>query len=371
MLSAKDDERLRDAVSALERQLDDRVDLADLAYTLMVGREEMEVRLAIVTSSAGELKHALTALIDGATTPANVWRSHLGGGDALAFLKDEEDAAALVGRWADAGKLDMVGRFWLAGGPVDWKRLPQAKGRRRVPLPLYPFARDRHWFEDRIATLEQAASVLQPTTAEVERVTAIMRPIDALDPFLRRALLHVIRRADLVEAAILPEHHKLFSALTALTGDAAEPIASHADLVAEKDRLIHENPAARPHLTLAWTCLERYPEILTGKVPATEVLFPNSSMELVEPVYRENPLADFTNRLAAAAVARHAEEIAAAHSRRAEIVEIGGGTGHHRGGLARHRSRRTRTAVRLHRYLPDLCPQCASAFWREVPLRGI
>ena len=384
VLSAKDDERLRDAVSALARRLDDDFDLADLAYTLMVGREELEARLAIVVNSPEELKSTLAALIDGATTPANVWRNHLrGGGDALAFLKDEEDAAALVERWARCGKLDMVGRLWLAGVPVDWKRLPQASGRRRVPLPPYPFARDRHWFEDPAATLEQAAVALQPNAAEVERITAIMQPIDALEPFLRRALLSVMRRSDLAEAAIPPEHRRLFAALRALTDEAvgsilsaesccvnassevgyalacppperssprAAPrrdgegklkhtppigagtsdvvfIESREDLLVEKDRLVRENPAARPHLELAWTCLERYPEILTGKTPATEVLFPNSSMVLVEAVYRENPLADFTNRLAAAAVARHADEISAAQSRRAEIIEIGAGTG--------------------------------------------
>ncbi|MEV1017262.1 type I polyketide synthase [Micromonospora sp. NPDC049801] len=35
-----------------------------------------------------------------------------------------------------------VGRLWLAGAPVDWPT-----GRRRVPLPTYPFARERHWVD--------------------------------------------------------------------------------------------------------------------------------------------------------------------------------------------------------------------------------
>ncbi|WP_328653626.1 acyltransferase domain-containing protein [Micromonospora sp. NBC_00330] len=39
-----------------------------------------------------------------------------------------------------------VGRLWLAGVPVRWPD-GRADGRRRVPVPTYPFARQRHWVE--------------------------------------------------------------------------------------------------------------------------------------------------------------------------------------------------------------------------------
>src|SRR5262249_16182622 len=77
-------------------------------------------------------------------------------------------------------------------------------------------------------------------------------------------------------------------------------------------------------LRLAWACLERYREVLTGVVPAVEVLFPNSAMELVDPVYRGNPLSDFNNHLAARAVARY---VTACNSSQPQILEIGAGTG--------------------------------------------
>ncbi|MET8118330.1 beta-ketoacyl synthase N-terminal-like domain-containing protein [Micromonospora sp. NPDC005189] len=46
----------------------------------------------------------------------------------------------------DAAVALAVGRLWLAGVPVRW---PDGRddGRRRVPLPTYPFARQRHWVE--------------------------------------------------------------------------------------------------------------------------------------------------------------------------------------------------------------------------------
>ncbi len=43
--------------------------------------------------------------------------------------------------------LATVGRLWLAGVPVNWSRLHAHEHRRRVPLPTYPFERDRYWKE--------------------------------------------------------------------------------------------------------------------------------------------------------------------------------------------------------------------------------
>jgi acyl transferase domain-containing protein/acyl-CoA synthetase (AMP-forming)/AMP-acid ligase II/acyl carrier protein len=40
--------------------------------------------------------------------------------------------------------LAALGRAWLWGADVNWNRT-QPSPRRRVPLPTYPFARDRHW----------------------------------------------------------------------------------------------------------------------------------------------------------------------------------------------------------------------------------
>jgi len=43
--------------------------------------------------------------------------------------------------------LRTLGRLWLAGVPIDWPSLFPTAGRRRVPLPTYPFERRRHWTE--------------------------------------------------------------------------------------------------------------------------------------------------------------------------------------------------------------------------------
>lgn len=43
--------------------------------------------------------------------------------------------------------LNTLGKSWLGGGTVDWRGFRGEERRNRVPLPGYPFARDRHWVE--------------------------------------------------------------------------------------------------------------------------------------------------------------------------------------------------------------------------------
>jgi acyl transferase domain-containing protein len=45
--------------------------------------------------------------------------------------------------------LAAIGRLWLAGLKIDWRAFHGDERRRRVPLPGYPFARERYWVEPR------------------------------------------------------------------------------------------------------------------------------------------------------------------------------------------------------------------------------
>jgi acyl transferase domain-containing protein len=108
--------------------------LSALAYTLQVGREPMEYRLAMVVSDLADLTSKLTAWCRGASAAALVFsgRAHRLGTDtrhgALAGL----DAAALA-------------QTWVAGDDVAWAELHGEITPERMPLPTYPFARDRYW----------------------------------------------------------------------------------------------------------------------------------------------------------------------------------------------------------------------------------
>lgn len=43
------------------------------------------------------------------------------------------------------------------------------------------------------------------------------------------------------------------------------------------------------------SCLRKSPDILTGRILATEVLFPNTSIQSVEGIYKGNSIADYFN----------------------------------------------------------------------------
>ena len=43
--------------------------------------------------------------------------------------------------------LEALGQLWLAGARVDWESFYAAERRRRIPLPTYPFERQRYWLD--------------------------------------------------------------------------------------------------------------------------------------------------------------------------------------------------------------------------------
>ncbi|WP_299535812.1 beta-ketoacyl synthase N-terminal-like domain-containing protein [uncultured Streptomyces sp.] len=89
-----------------------------------------------------------------------------------------------------------------------------------------------------------------------------------------------------------------------------------------------ENPdLAATHL-LVETALRALPDILTGRRPATEVIFPGGSLELVQNAYATNPASAFFNQvLAADLVTRLRRRARSLTADAARILEIGAGTG--------------------------------------------
>ena len=43
--------------------------------------------------------------------------------------------------------LSALGRLWLAGSRIDWAGFYAHERRKRLPLPTYPFERQRYWVE--------------------------------------------------------------------------------------------------------------------------------------------------------------------------------------------------------------------------------
>ncbi|MCX7293775.1 SDR family NAD(P)-dependent oxidoreductase, partial [Janthinobacterium sp.] len=150
VLSARNTDRLQDRLRQLRAAIADGVvtadTLADAAYTLQVGREAMDARLAMVASSVEDLAGKLDALLGGDDVADDVHR-----GEArrhkqeMALFASDEDAMHMLDAWLDKGKYDKLLELWVKGLHFDWTRLYTQGQPRRLSLPAYPFAKDRYW----------------------------------------------------------------------------------------------------------------------------------------------------------------------------------------------------------------------------------
>jgi acyl transferase domain-containing protein len=154
-LSAKNEERLREYVDRLlvHLQRERNIDLASLCYTLQVGREAMEERLAFVVSNMDELIDRLGEWSNRRSS-ADIYRGRLG---PRRSARSSKVAQTGVGEQS----LIEFASMWAAGADVDWESLYPGTKPRRIGLPTYPFARERYWITDSLIPVGRMRSNAQ------------------------------------------------------------------------------------------------------------------------------------------------------------------------------------------------------------------
>jgi polyketide synthase PksN len=142
VLSARNEDRLNAYARALLRRLESEAPvLDDLVYTLQVGRDELQERLAWVSHDVDELAGQLRAYLADATLPAQGFRGSPKSEAAKAGLAARPQLDAML----QSRALPELARQWVLGAGLDWVRLYDAALPRRISLPTYPFARQRCW----------------------------------------------------------------------------------------------------------------------------------------------------------------------------------------------------------------------------------
>jgi len=147
-LSACSPAALDQAMGRLARHLrrHPELDLADVAYTLGVGRRGWAHRGALVcrdphdaalTLALGDRDRLLTGRVEGDADP----------GRTPAVPDPELPASGAIAEPERRATLERLGRLWTRGAAVDWAAFYDGEPRRRVPLPTYPFERKRYWLE--------------------------------------------------------------------------------------------------------------------------------------------------------------------------------------------------------------------------------
>jgi len=176
VLSAKNAERLRERVERLVAAIDARgltdADLPDLAYTLQVGREAMDERLALSVGSMSDLATKLAAYLAGDDSLDGVFHGQAKRSrEEIAVFAADEELREAVAKWIERKKFDRVLSLWAKGLDFDWRTLYGERKPRRISLPTYPFARERYWLNraaQQPAVVNQSAPLATANSARTQ-----------------------------------------------------------------------------------------------------------------------------------------------------------------------------------------------------------
>lgn len=170
VLSAKNEERLREQAAQLAEVLATEeymsAELADVAYTLQVGREAMTERLGIIAGSVMELADKLRGFAKDGDGSEGVYRGQAKGGqEEFALFSSDEDMQEAVDKWITGQKYAQLLQMWVKGFAFDWRKLYPGRRPCRISLPTYPFARERFPLPEIGGSRAGGVSALHPLLA--------------------------------------------------------------------------------------------------------------------------------------------------------------------------------------------------------------
>ena len=159
-ISARSNEQLRIHVknilahleSTLAEENDHRVLqtlLADLAFTLQIGRESFEHRVIFLVNDVLMLKDRLTQFVTGEENIADCYRGtvrRIKTPDRLVSEPGHQNMEIGNGMLTD--DLRRLADSWVRGQTVDWIALHRRYRPKRISLPTYPFVRERYWIDN-------------------------------------------------------------------------------------------------------------------------------------------------------------------------------------------------------------------------------
>ncbi|MGO2371949.1 type I polyketide synthase [Pseudoalteromonas sp. KG3] len=187
--------------------------------------------------------------------------------------------------------LDSLGRWHRCGGDVNWQAFDEGYQRNKVPLPYYPFQRQRYWIEaDKTASLTQTAKthpllefLFQDELEHFEQFKRLNSLVDdkvkAMDPYERLKLLQVFVEQDKRSRTVTKYYDSTANLETQ-------------DYHLEEGRFLNFGPFFEvvPGFSwvLAFSDAQKYPEhsrlVLTAQKSMREVLFRKVDFDACEKV---------------------------------------------------------------------------------------
>ncbi|MED0940710.1 beta-ketoacyl synthase N-terminal-like domain-containing protein, partial [Bacillus mobilis] len=124
--------------------------LKDIAYTLKVGREPMQHRLALIVASIDELIEKVECFIkEQSNTLDGVFYSVDNEYNKINYFWNESEIQDVLQRWILNNELTKLAQIWIAGVNVEWEK-NGGGNKRRISLPTYPFKKEKYWLSNTV-----------------------------------------------------------------------------------------------------------------------------------------------------------------------------------------------------------------------------
>lgn len=141
VLSAKNEERLKVYAQEMLQHVERHdINLANFTYTLQVGRDAMNERIAFIVNSTEDIKEQLTGYLEGAAENT-VYRGN------SKQKKSGDPQKHMLGDWIATKNYEELLQAWVSGSEVQWELLYGETKPQRIHIPTYPFAREHYWFD--------------------------------------------------------------------------------------------------------------------------------------------------------------------------------------------------------------------------------
>lgn len=355
--------------------------LADISYTLYSGREHFTYRYAGVVKDIMELRESLTTLLSGQECDNFVYgeidkKKHRRyslftriGQEILVELKAQNS----VNNKEYKEKLMILVELYLENILIDYQKLFFGSVS-KIPMPAYPFNRKKCWLKEDTNGDYIGKKKLSIFSCKVQEANDNAQGLPFLDMktvdnfnhgiYKLKKIAHKIvilkfrsmggfqkegeiyKISDFIrKLGVIPKYERLVNSIfimldreeyVKIQNGFIETLKKTYDmrmleyeLYEQIDELEKQYPEIKAFSNLMKVCTKKYEEILTGKVLSTEVLFPNSSTDLVIGIYTGNVMADYCNKIVSMTVEKYVKEKIGAllSGEKINVVEVGAGTG--------------------------------------------
>lgn len=149
VLSAKTEDRLKAYTQLLYNYVEKHnINLTNLAFTLQIGRDEMDERLGLVVNSIEELKEKLSDYLSQKENIEDIFYDRVKRNNVatIDYTENNDFSETQINKYINDRNYSRLAEAWVMGIHIDWTQLYKQVKPRRISLPTYPFARERYWF---------------------------------------------------------------------------------------------------------------------------------------------------------------------------------------------------------------------------------